>query len=377
MQNAAVIRTMIDTAVKNGTRQAVLTGDFSVEHTIFLPSDFTLILDNAHLTMAEGTFCNMFRNEHSPRYTADEYGDCTASADRHAKDPGRTEAGTDRNIRILGRGKAVLDGGIYNGLCEGNSTKDGRPHISVNNLILFTNVEGFAVEGLQIRNQRWWALNFIYCGGGTLRNLDFCSDDTMVLPDGSRVHGLRRDSYGSVYIKNSDGIDLRTGCHDILIENITGFTEDDTVALTGLPGKMEQLYAVAGKSSAIRNVIIRNVQSAAYCSNVRLLNQGGISLYNILIDGVMDTSADSPHLDRGIHAVRIGDNHLYGSRHSTPEETGNITVRNVYGRGTSVVQLAGAITNLVLDNICAFDGCTKPVDNQAKLYSAAGEEITL
>ena len=375
--NAAALQEMIDLAVRNGTRQVIVTGDYTIEKTVFLPSDFTLILENAHLTMADDTFCNMFRNEHSPRYADWEYADCDAAEARHAEDIGRTEAGTDRNIRILGRGKAILDGGNYNGLCEGNSTKEGRPHISVNNLLLFTNVDGFTVEGLQMRNQRWWALNFIYCGNGRLRNLDFCSDDTMILPDGSQVHGLRRDAYGAVYIKNSDGIDLRTGCHDILIENITGFTEDDTVALTGLFGKMEKLYAVEGKSSAIRNVIIRNVQSAAFCANVRLLNQGGITLHNILIDGVMDTSADSPHLDKGIYAVRIGDNHMYGSRHSTPEETGNITVRNVYGRGTSALQLAGAITNLVLDNICAFDGCTVAIDNQAKLYNAAGEEVAL
>ena len=364
MQNASSIRRLIDLAVKDGTRQTVLTGEYTIEETIFLPSDFTLILDNAHLTMADGTFCNMFRNEHSPRYTDAEYADCASSAARHAADPGRTPAGVDRNIRILGRGKAILDGGNYNGLCEGNSTKEGRPHISVNNLLLFTNVDGFAIEGLQLQNQRWWALNFLYCCHGSLRNLDFCSDDTMVQPDGTRTHGLSRNRYSDVYIKNSDGIDLRTGCHDILIENITGFTEDDTIALTGLYGKMEQLYAVDGQSSTIRNVIIRNVQSAAFCANVRLLNQGGVALYNILIDGVMDTSADNPHLDKGIYTVRIGDNHLYGSRHSTAEETKNITVRNIYGRGSAVVQLAGSITNLVLDNICPFDDCTIAVDDQ-------------
>ena len=357
--NANALQDLINSAVENGSRQAIVTGSYTIEKTVLIPSDFTLILENCHLTMADDTFCNMFRNEHSDTET------------------GRTTLGTDRNIRILGRGKAILDGGNYNGLSERTSGKDGNPHISVNNLILFTNVDGFTIENLHLRNQRWWAMNFIYCCHGHLANLDFCSDDTMVMPDGSLVHGLRRDRYGDVHIKNSDGIDLRSGCHDILIENITGFTEDDTVALTGLNGKMEQKYAVEGLSSAIHNVIIRNVQSAAYCTNVRLLNQSGIQLYNILIDGVMDTSADSPHLDRGIYAVRIGDNHLYGDRHSTPEETKNITVRNVYGRGASVVQLAGSITNLVLDNICTFDDCTVAVDNQARLYNTAGEEITL
>ena len=374
--NASAIQAMIDIAAGSGTRQAVVTGNYTIDRTIFIPSDFTLILDNAHLTMADGTFCNMFRNESSPRYTNSELADWAESAVLRASDPGRTTAGTDHNIRILGRGRAVLDGGNYNGLCERSSGKNGRPHISVNNLILFTNVDGFVLENLHLRNQRWWAMNFLWCCHGRLSNLDFLSDDTILKADGTRIHGLTRSSYSDVYIKNSDGIDLRSGCHDILIENITGFTEDDTVALTGLNGSTEKLYGVEGLSSAIHNVIIRNVQSAAYCANVRLLNQSGVQLYNILIDGVMDTSADSPHLDRGIYAVRIGDNHLYGDRHSTPEETKNITVRNIYGRGSSVVQLAGSITNLVLDNICPFDACTVAVDNQAKLYNTAGEEIT-
>lgn len=357
MLNDTTIRTMIDIATADGTRQIVLTGEYTIYETVLIPSDFTIVLDNCRLTMAPGTFCNLFRN-------------------RHADDPyARTVTDADRNIRIIGRGKAILDGGEYNGLCEGNSEKDGSPHISVNNLLLFVNVDGFVIQGIQCRNQRWWALNFLFCAHGVLENIDFCADDTRLLPDGTRVHGLRRDSYGEVYIKNADGIDLRSGCHDIRIENITGFTEDDTIALTGLWGKTEQMYQVEGADTSIHNVIIRNVQSAAYCTNVRLLNQSGIRLYNILIDGVMDTSAGSPHMDRGIYAVRIGDNHLYGTRHSTPEETKNITVRNIYGRGSTVVQLAGSITNLVLDNICTFGECSTAVDNQARLYRSDGTEI--
>lgn len=352
MLTNTTIRTMIDIATADGTRQIVLTGDYTIYETILIPSDFTIVLDNCHLTMAKDTFCHLFRNQHA------------------------TDGGTDQNIRIIGRGKAILDGGEYNGLCEGNSEKDGRPHISVNNLLLFAHVDGFTIEGIQCRNQRWWALNFLFCSHGMIRNVDFCADDTRILPDGTRVHGLRRDGYGDVYIKNADGIDLRSGCHDICIENITGFTEDDTIALTGLWGSTEQMYAHANEpDTSIHNVIIRNIQSAAFCTNVRLLNQSGIQLYNILIDGVMDTSAGDPRMDRGLYAVRIGDNHLYGTRHSTPEETKNITVRNIYGRGNTVVQLAGSITNLVLDNICTFGECSVAVDNQARLYCSDGTEI--
>ena len=61
-------------------------------------------------------------------------------------------------------------------------------------------------------------------------------------------------------------------------------------------------------------------------------------------------------MDRGIFAVRIGDRHMYGTRHATEEETYNITVRNVRGRGDYVLSLAGAVGNLVTENIEAEDG---------------------
>ena len=348
---AQIIQQQINDTIAAGRHQLTVSGDFEIEKTISLPSDFTLVLDDCYLRMADNTFCNMFNNEH--------FG--TAE--------GKTLAGTDRNICIEGRGRAILDGGTYNGLSERNSLKDGRPHISVNNLLLFTNVDGFRISGLHVRNQRWWALNFIYCRNGLLSNLDFLSDYTRIDGQGNRVEGLRNNDYASAYIKNSDGIDLRCGCHDIIIENITGFTEDDTVALTGLPGTMELSHAVEGLSSDIYNVIIRNINSAAYCSIVRLLNQSGIKLYNILIDGVFDSSANSKYLDRGSNGVRVGDLHMYGTRHSTAEETYNITIRNVASRAAiAAVNLAGAITNLTLDNIRTFDHAGETIRNQAELH---------
>ena len=352
-------QSQIDAAALTPERELTIRGNWEIEKTIRIPSDFTLYLENCHLKMAEGTFCNLFRNA------------------GYEKPGGNTADGTDRNIRIIGRGRAILDGGIYNGLHERISGKDGNPHISVNNLLLFVNVDGFEISHIQMKNQRWWAMNFLYCRHGSIDSIDFCSDDGIADRDGSRIPGktLRdiADYPGhEAYIRNSDGIDLRAGCHDIRIENITGFTQDDTVALTGLPGTMEtEMYAVEGLSTDIYNVIIRNVNSASFCTNIRLLNQGGIRLYNILIDGMMDASKDSPHMDRGIYGVRVGDNHMYGPRHSAADETVNITIRNVYSRArSSAVQLAGSITNCVLDNINGFDGCPTTLLNDAKLYPA-------
>ncbi len=339
-------------------RTLTVTGCYEIEDTVLLPSGFTLILEDCHLRMAPGTFCNLFRN---------------AGA-------GSSGAGSpDREIRILGRGRAILDGGAYNGLSERNAEKDGRPPIHVNNLILLANVDGFALEGLHLRNQRWWAVNLLWCRHGTVRDVDFLADDRHVEPDGTLVPYLshRENGYAACYIRNADGIDLRCGCHDILIDHVTGFTQDDTVALTGLYGKLEARFRPREDGSgAVRddicNVIIRNVGCESFCSNVRLLNQGGVRLYNILIDGVMDSSRDSVHMDRGICGVRIGDSHLYGSRHSTFEETCRITVRNVYSRAGTALRLAGCIAGLRVENVCGFDGCGTLIENGAQLQDAVG-----
>jgi len=332
------ISSEIEEALKNESRTATISGNWEIDEAIRLPSNFTLILKDAHLRMADGVYSNMFVNEH------------------HGTEIGNTLDGTDRNINILGRGTAILDGGLYNGLSESNQSKDGLPPIWKNNLLLFTNVDGFKVADISCRNQRWWALNFIYCRNGYLGNLDFCACDIAIDENGNEYHGLKRGKYKEALVKNADGIDLRQGCHDILIENITGFTEDDSIALTALNGKMERTFAVNELPSDICNVKIRNIRTAAYCSNVRLLNQGGPKLHDITIDGVYDTSRDSPHMDGGSYAVRIGDTLLYGARHSTEDETYNITVKNVCGRGKYVLSLAGAMKNLVYFGIEAMDG---------------------
>lgn len=337
----AVIQALIDAAAASGTGRAEVRGCYEIEKTIVLPSDFTLVLEDCRLTMAEGTFCNMFTNA-----------GCLHAGKRIA-------AAADHDIHIEGRGRVILDGGVYNGLSEQNQLTGGRPHISVNNLLLFVNVERFHISGLHIRNQRWWAMNFLYCRFGVIRDIDFCADDTMRDENGNLFHGLswtEHGGYGNVCVKNADGIDLRLGCHDILLENITGFTEDDTVALTALHGDLEQLYAVEDLPDEIHNVTIRSVNAAAYCAIIRLLNQGGTRLYNILIDGVTDASAASPHLDRGEHAVRIGDKHPYGGRQPMPEELFNIIVRNVFSRARFSLRVSCPAGFLHTENILTFDG---------------------
>ena len=331
------ISSLIAEGVANGSRRATVTGNYEIVSAIRIPSDFTLMLEDCHLIMADDTYDNMFINEH------------------HDTEIGTTLAGRDKNIAIIGNGNVILDGGKYNGVSETNWKQLGLPHLSKNNLILFTNVDGVEIGNLACHNQRWWAIDFIYCANGHVHDVSFKSNDMAIDPEGNVYYGLFRDRYEDVVVKNADGIDLRQGCHNFLIENISGFTQDDTVALTNLNGINERKYHAEGLSSDICNVTIRHIHSSAYCTNVRLLNQGELKLHDITIEDVYDTSADCPHLDHGRYAIRVGDaDHMYGQRHSTADETYNISLKKIRGRGQAVLHLAGQIGNLTIEDVEAM-----------------------
>lgn len=346
-----VITGLIERTRREGRHTAVLHGEYEIGQTVLLPSDFTLILEDCHLRQADGTFCHMFRNA------------------GWRENGLNTLADADREIRLIGRGRAILDGGNYNGLSEFTSGKDGFPHVFQNCMLTFLNVRNFTVEGLQIRNQRWWATAFSHCHHGLIRDLDFLSDFSRI-ENGKRVFGLLsreetdREKYRDICVKNSDGVHLIEGCDDVLIENITGYTEDDTVALTALDGWDALHFHVEGDHEDLHDVIVRNVRSGAFCSNVRLLNQGGPKLYNILIDGVMDVSLGCPYFKRGGYGVRLGDDWMYGSRHSRADETFNIVIRNVWSRSRACVCARGERTDVRFENLFPFDGCPVALDEK-------------
>lgn len=332
----AYIAGLIQKAVEDGSYTCTVSGNWEIEKTVRIPSGFTLVLDGCHLRMKDGEILNIFANEHLG---------CTDPLIR------------DYDICIEGRGRAILDGGEPNGLHQRSlkahpENYPGITHVAVNSLVLFAHVDGLRIQGLHLRNQRYWALTFVYCFNGVLKDLDFRSNDAWINENGEKVHGLVQGRYEEICVKNSDGVDLRCGCHDFIIENITGFTQDDSVALTGLFGPIEKTFWAEGCRKEICNVIIRNVNTAAYCANVRLLNGDGVKVHDVLIDGVFDASRDSRFMDDGHVHVRIGDSHNYGTMVSRPGEVYNITVRNVHSTGEhSPLQVFCVVEAFSADNI--------------------------
>ena len=343
--DSARLQQAVDDAERRGLGMTVISrkeedplSPWELTETLLLPSDFTLVIENCTLRLADGTFCNAIanRNYRTPR--------------------GRTMTGRQRNIRIEGRGNAVISGGEYNGLGERNAGREGRPPIWVNAMLFFTNVEGITVENLRLEKSRWWAVCFTHCASGVVRHLRFEADRTRVDETGAVTEGIPDVSlYDQIRVKNADGVDLRTGCHDFLLEDLSGFTEDDTVALTAIParnGNVEDTFGLEGADTGIRNVTIRDIRSYSVCSLVRLLNQGGVRLSNVLISGVTDTWEQGCGVCRSQYTVRLGDCHPYGGRASLPEELQNVTVEHVFSAAELVgVNLSGGMRGVLVRDV--------------------------
>ena len=119
---------------------------WEISEAILLPSDMTVLLDCAHLRLADGVFDNIFRNANC------------------GTDLGKTLEGEQHDIRIIGIGNALLDGGNSNGMCEQlcRDNPDKYPSMYVNLLIQMHNVRDFAVRGLNVRESRWWSMAFLW-----------------------------------------------------------------------------------------------------------------------------------------------------------------------------------------------------------------------
>ena len=223
---------------------------YMIDEPLLLPSDITVVLDNCHLRLTPTAECNIFRNEMLYR---EGY---------------QTLAREQRNIRITGRGHAVLDGHGHNDVFEWSQKKDGRPSVYVNNLILLHNVDGFEISGLELRDQRWWAVNLLFCSNGYISDLT-----------------VRTDSKFS----NQDGINLRVGCHHILMERLSGTSGDDFIALSAIGLCTE--YLVEGKASDIAYVKIRDViASSMHEAIVALRANDSHKVHHIEITNVTESN---------------------------------------------------------------------------------------
>ena len=330
--DSKMIQAAVDEAAKYGATVVIprvneRTGECSweIDETIILHTGSSVVLENCYMHLVDGCYANFFVNE------------------AVKKNWWKRET-RNYDISIRGVGNAILDGGKHNGLIEEflnvydengkfvkHATINGFSSCRINIGILMRNAEHIEVSGIRFVRPRYWCMDFEYCSYGHIHDIFFDADAST---------------------PNQDGLDLRQGCHNFLIENLSGKTGDDMVALTNLGHNPK---FTNGEDCEMchdtHDIMIRNLRSMmlAGCDIIRILNHGGAKMYNVQISGVEDTTP--PDKRRPLAAVRIGDNSDYRARHNTLGETRNITVRDVVTHARFGCYIANTLCDSVFDNI--------------------------
>lgn len=238
---------------------------------------------------------------------------------------------------------------------EGESQLGGWRNIG----ILLANVHGFKITGLKIVESHAWAISLEACTNGEVRHIEF--DMSMERMIDGELHN----------IENQDGLDIRNGCSDIMISDITGRTGDDVIALTAIatPGERVSPGGLPGgdthvmhgdwtcRESGIRNIIIRNVlahsagcggmpEGCGCCAIIRLL-ACHTTIQNVIIDNVVDTSPGNFHSRA---AVLLGESDgAYGK--CLPDSISNISISNIVSNNRDPILNNAYLSNSTISNV--------------------------
>lgn len=212
--------------------------------------------------------------------------------------------------------------------------------------ILFANANHFSVENLRIVDSHGWGISLEECSHGRVCRIEFDAHMHKI------IDGLRSN------MENQDGIDLRNGCHHIVISDITGCTGDDIVALTAIAGSEFHPGGSTCNTHVMHNdwtkrerdihdIVIRNVVGySCHCCMVRLLPIYS-SIYNVVIDGIVDSAP--PDQPNGC-ALLLGElDGAYGR--NLPDSMRNIMISNVSSGGLHAINIAGYLTDSVITNV--------------------------
>ncbi len=320
-----------------------------LDRAIILPSDTTLMLENCRVKLSDRCRDNFIRSANC--------GEGIATIE------------PIRNIHIIGIGNAVLEGadhpratgdaakilgvqtyGTDSGVEGEKQTSDWR---SIGVLLAY--VTDFSIQGLTLKDTHSWGVSLEHCTQGQVTDLAFDAHD------GREINGTFET------FLNQDGLDLRQGCHDITIQNITGTSGDDLIALTAirldvpagiLDSSMVSGMTPLGRQDDVHDIIIRNVRGTSVGGHhiVRFLNASGVKMYNILLDGVIHTSPETVHA-----VVRIGDSNPTWGGVTPLGDTHSFVLQNIIGHGRAIVLISGSLCDSLISNVIVQTPGLEPV----------------
>lgn len=298
---------------------------WEITESIVLGSDITVVLDDCYMRMADDVMEHFFVTDNFFKFQP-------ADAFRELS-----------HISIIGKGHPVLDDGNPNTLSEPTARQNGNPSAVANSPILFYNVRHFTIQNITITNQRYWAITLIYCKEGRLADMHICARGNT---------------------RNQDGIDLRNGCHNILIENIYGQSGDDFIALSAIDVQTDDEFnfVYPELDNDIHGIVIRDITACALTHPmVALRAANGVKIYDVLMENLRDIHYDVP-VDSADEirytAICIGNNSYFRHRPVEMGEIHSITIRNLSVRYSErAILLDRAVRDIFISDVFCADKC--------------------
>ena len=317
-----------DAEKETGKKEILFEGkEFRINRAILVCDDTQITIDGCAIVQDDEVFDNVFRGKNMIVDPETPYGvpiDMTPL----------------KNIKIIGKNGARITGtnkpktGFHSVLKEEQPMNGDfwgwRTH-----MFSFSLCEDIEIAGLLLEKTMGWAISFD------------CGHDIY-------VHDLEIHSN----VKNGDGIDFRSGCYNAIVENIFGYTSDDTVACTALATDSVVNYPIKNYlytsepfaalrreyNRDIHDIKIKNIRTGGLHHGVICLVAGGNKVFNISIEDVHETKEGNRE---SVVKIYTG----YGSGY-TAGDIHDITVKNVTSqRAKYAVQFVADVKNVSLEKI--------------------------
>jgi len=217
-------------------------------------------------------------------------------------------------------------------------------------MILMAHVDGFKLRNINIENSHAWAVSF-----ERVINADI-SEIRINNPEITDIGGRE------VLVSNKDGINLRHGCKNFRINNISGRTGDDFIALSSLDtgadghdnGNLNSTMVTSrkwgGTEDDTEEVVITNIACQTKYRGVAIRASDSARIHDVYINGLICREWDGY-----TNSILIGG--LGYGKPSFPGKINNIYATNIIGSGRSLILIEAAIANCTfLNGIYTGDG---------------------
>ena len=356
--------------VRIPTQNANGTNIWMIDSAILLPSNMKIILDNCTLKLSNESRDNMFRSDNvgagithpiwienisiigigdvtlqgadNPRSTGDGARTLTLDPDKEQK---------NGNWRVSYGSDAGKDGF--------KQTGDWR-----NIMILIGYVNGFKLKNVNFKNAHAWTISFERTLHAEISDLTIHNQEFV------EIEGKR------YMTSNKDGINLRQGCKYFRIDNISGMTGDDFIALSNLDtdpdipkpnGDINSTMVTSsrwyGPEDDIEQVTITNISCENRYRAIAIRGSDAAGIHHVFINGLFFKAVEDRH-----DAILLGGKG-YGKM-SQAGKINNIYAMNVIGNGHSLVRVEAPVHD------CHFmNGMYYGENENPTLYTIEKDEV--